>query len=379
MTRRRIQGAGALLVAGALAVGLPWLLTRLADPAAVERGVAGLYDLIGLDGQAHALLANGMTATTRKLLTAAVAVVAAVAGMWALYAFAHMALERLASSRWHRRLTPWLFLAPAILLVSAYLVFPAVLTVWTSLTEDGGFSQTYGYALSDPAMLRAFRNNILWLVLGTAGSVGIGLAFAALMDRVRRESLAKTFIFLPLAISFVGASVIWRFVYAWRPPVQPQIGILNAVVVAAGGEPVPWVQTPPVGTLALIVIMVWLMTGFAMVVLSAAIKAVPTDVLEAARIDGASELQVFFRVVLPMIKGTVLTVATTVVIAVLKVFDIVYVMTGGQHDTDVVANRMVQELFRFRNDGRASAIAVVLLLVVLPAAVVNVRRLRELA
>ena len=263
--------------------------------------------------------------------------------------------------------------------MSAYLVFPAVLTVWTSLTEDGGFSQTYGYALSDPAMLRAFRNNILWLVLGTAGSVGIGLAFAALMDRVRRESLAKTFIFLPLAISFVGASVIWRFVYAWRPPVQPQIGILNAVVVAAGGEPVPWVQTPPVGTFALIVIMVWLMTGFAMVVLSAAIKAVPGDVLEAARIDGASELQLFFRVVLPMIKGTVLTVATTVVIAVLKVFDIVYVMTGGQHDTDVVANRMVQELFRFRNFGRASAIAVVLLIVVLPAAVVNVRRLRELA
>ena len=313
-----------------------------------------------------------MTATTRKLLTAAVAVVAAVAGMWALYAFAHMALERLASSRWHRRLTPWLFLAPAILLVSAYLVFPAVLTVWTSLTEDGGFSQTYGYALSDPAMLRAFRNNILWLVLGTAGSVGIGLAFAALMDRVRRESLAKTFIFLPLAISFVGASVIWRFVYAWRPPVQPQFGILNAVV-AGRGRRARAVGADPARQHAR----------------ADRDHGLAADGLRhggAVRRDqGRADRRARGRPhrrrqraadVLPRRaahdQGHVLTVATTVVIAVLKVFDIVYVMTGGQFDTDVVANRMFQELFRFRNDGRASAIAVVLLLVVLPAAVVNV-------
>jgi alpha-glucoside transport system permease protein len=205
----------------------------------------------------------------------------------------------------------------------------------------------------------------------------IGLTFATLVDRVRREALAKTFIFLPLAISMVGAAVVWRFMYYWRPPGQPQIGFLNAIITGLGGEPFPFFQTPPVNTLALIVIMVWLQVGFAMVVLSAAIKGVSTDLLEAARIDGAGELQIFRRIVVPSIKGSLITVATTIAIAILKVFDIVFVTTGGNFDTDVVASRMFDEMIQFRNYGRASALAAILFLAVVPIMVVNIRNLRR--
>jgi alpha-glucoside transport system permease protein len=226
-------------------------------------------------------------------------------------------------------------------------------------------------------MWLAFRNNIVWLVLGTGGSVVIGLLVATLVDRVKREALAKTFVFLPLAISMVGASVIWRFVYAWQPEGEPQIGSVNAVWTGLGNEPVPWLQVPPLNTLALIVIMIWLQTGFAMVVLSAALKGVPSEVIEAARMDGAGESSVFFRIVVPMIRGTLIAVATTVAIAILKVFDIVYVTTGGRFDTEVLANRMFTEMFVFRNFGIASAIAVILFIAVIPIMIVNIRNLRR--
>ena len=198
-----------------------------------------------------------------------------------------------------------------------------------------------------------------------------------LVDRIKREALAKSFIFLPLAISFVGASVIWKFVYAWQPAGRPQIGILNAVVTAFGAEPIPWLINAPLNTFALILIMIWLQTGFAMVVLSAALKGVPSELLEAARIDGANEIAIFFKVIIPYIKGSIMTVGTTIFIAVLKVFDIVYVMTSGKFQTEVVANRMFVEMFNFRNFGRASALAVILLVVVIPIMIVNVRNLRQ--
>ena len=175
----------------------------------------------------------------------------------------------------------------------------------------------------------------------------------------------------------VGASVIWRFVYAWRPPGQPQTGLLNAVVAGFGGEPIAWLQEIPANTLALIVIMVWLQVGFAMVVLSAAIKGVPQEITEAARIDGASELQTFFRILIPTIRGSIITVFTTIAIGVLKVFDIVFVMTGGKFDTNVVAVRMYDEMFRFRNFGQATTMAVILFVAVIPIMVVNVRNLRR--
>lgn len=237
--------------------------------------------------------------------------------------------------------------------------------------------QNYAFAFTDPAMLTAFRNNITWLLVGTAGSVIIGLLVATMVDRVKREALAKSFIFMPLAISFVGASVIWRFVYAWQPPGREQIGLLNAVVTRLGIDPIPWLIEPPLNTYALILIMVWLQTGFCMVILSAALKGIPNEYIEAARIDGATERQIFFGIVIPMIRGALITVTTTVFIAILKVFDIVYVMTNGKFETEVIANRMFVEMFNFRNFGRASALAVVLLLVVLPIMLLNIRNLRR--
>lgn len=220
-------------------------------------------------------------------------------------------------------------------------------------------------------------NNIYWVVLVTAGSTVIGLAIAVLADRARGESLAKSLIFLPMAISFVGASVIWRFVYAFTPAGRDQIGLLNALWVGAGGEPQAWIQQRPWNTLFLVAIMVWIQTGFAMVVLSAAIKAVPTELNEAARVDGANDAQIFWRVTLPQIRTTVAVVVTTLIITVLKVYDIVKVMTNGEFGTDVIANKMFDESFINRDFGRGSALAVLLFLSVVPLMVINVRRSKQ--
>lgn len=219
-------------------------------------------------------------------------------------------------------------------------------------------------------------NNVFWLVLVTGFATILGLAVAVLADRARGESIAKSLIFMPMAISFVGASVIWRFVYAFTPAGKDQIGLLNAVWVGGGGQPQDWIRQVPWNNLFLIAIMIWIQTGFAMVVLSAAIKGVPSELLEAARVDGATEVQTFWRVTLPQIRTTIGVVVTTLMITVLKVFDIVQVMTGGNNDTDVVANRMFSEVFVNRDNGRGSALAVLLFVVVLPLMVVNVRRLQ---
>jgi alpha-glucoside transport system permease protein len=231
--------------------------------------------------------------------------------------------------------------------------------------------------MTDPEFVGILRNNVLWLVIGTAGSVVLGLVIAGLFDRVRRESLAKTIVFLPLAISLVGASVIWGFVYAWQPTGQPQIGLLNAIVVAFGGKPIPWLTTSPINVFCEIVILVWLQTGFAMVVLSASIKGVSNEVIEAARLDGASERQIFTRVIVPMIRGSIITVSTTIAIVTIKIFDIVYVTTGGRFNDDVVANRMFHEIFQFFDDGRGAALATLLFIAVLPVMFINLRNFRR--
>jgi alpha-glucoside transport system permease protein len=288
-----------------------------------------------------------------------------------------MVVMRLAP-RWRGRLLPWVFVGPALALLTVYLAWPVVLTVVKSFTEGAGLAN-WEWALTTPANHEMYINNILWLVVGVAGSVGLGLLIAGLLDRVKYESVAKTFIFLPLAISLVGASVIWRFVYQWRPPAQDQYGLLNAIMVGLGREPVPWTQTADwhIATFALIVILIWIQTGFAMVVLSAAIKGVPTEITEAASLDGASERQKFTRIIVPMIRGSLVMVTITTAIVVLKVFDIVYVMTGGRFNTDVVANQMYVQAFQFFDTGRASVLAVVLFLAVLPMALVNVRSIRR--
>jgi len=275
---------------------------------------------------------------------------------------------------------PWVFVVPAMLLLGVYLIYPTVMTFITSFTSNlqGGDPLTHYKRLLAPEFIAIFRNNIIWLVVGTAGSVGLGLIIAGLVDRVHREALAKTFVFLPLAISLVGASVIWRFVYAWAPGgPEDQYGLLNAIWTGIGFDPVPWMAEAPINTYLMILIFVWLQTGFAMVVLSAAIKGVSIEVLEAARLDGASERQIFFGIIVPIIKGSIITVATTIAIAVLKIFDIVFVMTGGRAETDVVANNMFIQMFTFANYGQAAALAVVLFIAVSPIIYINVRNLNR--
>jgi alpha-glucoside transport system permease protein len=276
---------------------------------------------------------------------------------------------------------PWVYLAPALLILGFFLVYPIINTIYLSFLDAKsevfvGFSN-YIFALSKKPMLIAFRNNLLWLVIFTAFTVSLGLIFAVIFDRVRYEPIVKSIIFLPMAISFVGAGVIWKFVYAYKPAGEPQIGVLNAILNNFGIEPVGWLVNKSTNNFALIAVGIWIWVGFCMVILSAAYKGIPKELLEAARVDGANELQVFWRITIPSMAPTIGVVTTTMIINVLKVFDIVYVMTNGQFDTEVIANRMYKEMFQFHNFGRASAIAVILLLLIIPMMVINVRRFKR--
>jgi alpha-glucoside transport system permease protein len=364
---------GVVLGLAGLIMGI-WFLI---DDQASANVAAILFDLVGDTAGADALRAGSGNRTAAKLILAAVAMLVGVGGIWIFFAGLNAIVMRL-GDRWRGRLLPWVFVGPALLLLTIYLVWPVVSTIIKSFTVGAGIGN-WDWALTNPANHQMYINNVLWLVVGVAGSVGLGLLIAGLMDRVKYESFAKIFVFLPLAISLVGASVIWRFVYAWRPPGQPQYGVLNAIMEGLGREPVPWVQTADyrIGTFALIVILIWLQTGFAMVVLSAAIKGVPTEMIEAAGLDGATERQKFTKIVVPMIRGSLIMVTITTAIVVLKVFDIVFVMTGGRFNTDVVANSMYIQAFQFFDVGRASVLAVILFLAVLPLALINVRNIRK--
>jgi alpha-glucoside transport system permease protein len=371
--RRLLVPLGALVGIVLVVIGLKVLI----DPLAGQHLLANIYEALGNTAGADQLRQNQGDVVIAKLLLAAVAILIGVGGIWMIYA-GLSAIVALLDPRYQGRILPWVFVIPALALLTVFLIYPTISTFILSFTDTPNGDPLANYReLLKPEFLAIFRNNFIWLVLGTAGSVGLGLLIAGLFDRVRREALAKTFVFLPLAISLIGASVIWRFVYQWRPEGAPQIGLLNAVITGLGGEPIAFIQTPPINTVALILIFVWLQTGFAMVVLSAAIKGVSVEILEAARLDGASERQIFFGIIVPIIKGSIITVATTIAISVLKIFDIVYVMTGGRFDTDVVANRMFLEMFQFFNDGRAAALAVVLFLAVTPIIFINVRNLNK--
>jgi len=227
-------------------------------------------------------------------------------------------------------------------------------------------------------MLLAVRNNVLWIIFGATLSVSFGLLIAMLADRSRFESLAKSLIFLPMAISMVGAGVIWNFIYEVKDAGDPQIGLLNAIWVSLGNEPQAWTALiQPWNNLFLIVIVIWLQTGFAMVLFSAAIKGIPADLLEAARVDGATEVQIFFRIIIPYIMGTIITVSSTIIIFTLKIFDVVMVMTGGQFGTHVIATQFYRQYFTFRNFGYGSAIAVVLLIAVTPVMAYNLKQFSD--
>ena len=313
------------------------------------------------------------------LLESATAIVIGAGGAAVYFVGVNKAIDRLPESA-QNRVRPWAFVGPVLLFLLAFLVVPAVRTIYLSLFDSSGDFvgfENYTDLFGDDAMRIVFRNNLFWMVGVTALSTLIGLVMAVLADRIKHESLAKALVFLPMAISFVGASVIWRFVYdSSRLAGEDQIGILNAVWVGLGNEPRFWLLETPWNNFLLIVAMIWMQTGFAMVVLSSAIKGVPTELLEAARIDGADEWKVFRHITLPSIAGTVAVVVTTTIILVLKVFDIVRVMTGGREETSVIANEMIDAIGNGFHE-RAGALAVLLFLAVVPVLVYNVRRFRR--
>lgn len=281
-----------------------------------------------------------------------------------------------------KKITPWLYITPAAFLLFFFLVYPSINTVYISFfnynSEKFVGIKNYLYCFSNEIMLNSFRNNTLWVVLFVPLTVSLGLIIAVLVDRVKYESIVKSIIFMPMAISFVGAGVIWKFVYAYRPASAAQTGILNVLRSFFQLEPLPWLIIRPwLNNFCLIIVGVWIWTGFCMVILSASYKGIPRELLEAARVDGATEFKIFWKIILPLMKPTIAVVATTMTINVLKVFDIVYVMTNGNFNTEVIANRMYKEMFIFRNYGRASAIAVILLVLIIPMIIINIQRFRE--
>ena len=317
-----------------------------------------------------------------QLVIVLVAILWGVGGVGILYAVSNWLVEQL-PTQCVSRLQPFVFVGPALAILFWFLALPTLRTLDLSLKDATGQRyiglQNYIFALTDRIMLEAFRNNLLWMIFGTLFCVGLGLVIAVLADRSRFESVYKAIIFMPMAISFVGAGVIWKFVYTYKGEGVgiSEIGLLNAIVLALGGQSQPWLQLPPWNNFFLIVIMVWLQTGFAMVVISSAIKGISSEVLEAARVDGANEFQVFFKIIVPSIQGTLLTVTTTIVIFSLKLFDIVRVMTGGNYGTNVIANEFYIQRFTYGSAGRASAIAIVLLIAVIPVMIYNLRQFRE--
>jgi alpha-glucoside transport system permease protein len=320
---------------------------------------------------------------TIKILNALIAVVAGVAGAVVVYYLLNK-LAELLPGRWEDRVKPYLYLLPAFAAISLYLIYPTIQTLVYSFannrsTEFVGF-ENYTNLLGSPQFRNTLFNTLLWILVAPAATIAIGLLIATLADRLkpRAEKTTKTFIFLPLAIGAVSAGAIWRFVYQANPPNQNQIGLLNGIVTAFGGEPVQWLQfsTLRANSFLLMVILLWIQVGFAMVLLSAAIKAVPTETLEAARLDGAGEGAIFFRIVIPQIRTTLITVFITVLIGVLKTFDIVYVMTNGNFNTNIIAVEFFNQLFTNRNNGYAAAIVVMLLIAMIPILVFQVRQFR---
>ncbi len=320
---------------------------------------------------------------SNRAMVVLVAIVIGVGGVFFIFWGMNKVVDWLPAS-FRESVRPYVFIGPALVILSVFLVYPVFNTILISLKDSRGQDfvglDNFKFVFTDPSMLRSIRNTLGWMILVPVVAVSIGLAFATLADRLRRgEAIAKSLIFLPMAISFVGAAVTFRLIYSFRPQgFGSNIGLLNGVMIGLGQQPVAWLQQQPWNNLYLMVIMVWMQTGFAMVVLSAAIKAVPDEIIEAARIDGASEFQVFRRVIIPTILPTIVVVGTYMVINALKVFDIVFVMGNTETSgTEVIAERMIYWFFIGANSGRGAAIAVVLFAVVVPVMVLNVRRFRE--
>ncbi len=318
-----------------------------------------------------------------KLLFALAAVVIGVIGAYVVFWILNKITEFFGRKN-ELKLKPYALLLPAIGVIGVFLIYPAVTTIYASFlnatsTEFVGMKNYQRLFTSGP-FLSALLNNLLWIAIVPALVVILGLLVAVLTDRLAptKEKVIKSLIFMPMAISMVGASTIWKLVYDWKPAGSPQTGLLNQVVVMLGGQPQTWLQMEPMrfNTFLLMVVYIWTQVGFSMVLLSAAIKGVPEDTVEAGRIDGANERQIFFRIIVPQAWPTVITVFITVLIGVMKVFDIVYAMTNGNFNTDVIGNAFYNAMFKEFDAGKASAIVVVLLIAIIPVLVYQVRAFR---
>nr|WP_051325369.1 sugar ABC transporter permease [Glycomyces tenuis] len=316
-----------------------------------------------------------ISALTERFGLLAVGLAAFVVVMLALYGIAE-----LASRRNRSRLVAAVFLFPALLFLAVGLVYPALRTLVMSFfngdgTEFIGFDN-YVWVFADDSALQTLINTALWIVIVPALSTALGLLYAVLIDGRRGERVYKALVFLPMGISFVGASIIWKFIYQYEAS-GDQLGLLNQLLVWMGLDPVNWLNNFPSNNFLLMVVLIWIEVGFATVVLSAALKGVPTEIVEAARIDGANPSQIFWNVTVPSIRSAIVVVAVTVFIATLKLFDIVRAMTGGHHGTDVLAHNMWDQAFRLGNDGRGATMAVLLFALVIPVVIYQVRNIRR--
>ncbi|MBA2951098.1 carbohydrate ABC transporter permease [Streptomyces himalayensis] len=318
-----------------------------------------------------------------QVLSTVLTVLAGIAAALAVYWVLNKLAEAL-PGRWENLVKPYFYVAPAVAAIGVYLVYPTVITVINSFKSSDGSRlvglDNFGKLLETPAFRQTLLNTLLWIAIVPAACIVVGLLVATLADRLtpRAEKAAKTIIFMPMAISAVGSATVWRFMYATQPAGTPQTGLLNGIVTAFGHDPVPWLQqsTLHANSLLLMVMLLWGQAGFSMVLLSAAIKGVPAETLEAARLDGAGELRIFWRIIIPQIRGTVITVFVTILITVMKIFDVIYVMTNGAFNTNVVGLEFFNQLYTNYNYGYASAIVVMLLIAIVPIMIYQIRHFR---
>ncbi|WP_256794759.1 carbohydrate ABC transporter permease [Terrabacter sp. Ter38] len=354
------------------------------NPIKIGIGIVGMIAVIW--GLANLFLAFGYYPEWfgNKFVIGILAIVAGVGGAALLFYFLNMFVEGL-PRRLSEGVIPYAFILPGLLLVGLMLIYPTFQTINYSFANADSTAyvglQNYKTIFGSSEFWQSIVNNILWLLIVPALVVAFGVIVAVLADKLSAtgEKVAKSMVFLPMAISAVGASAIWLLVYAYNNPGQPQTGLLNAIWTGLGGDPQTWlaIDTLKLNSILLMVILIWLQAGFAMVLLSSAIKGVPEDTVEAARIDGAGEFQIFWQVIIPQIKGTIITVFVTVFITVLKVFDIVYVTTNGAYGTNVIANLFFNKLFAASEAGQATAIVVVLLIAVIPLIWYQVKHFRD--
>ncbi len=319
-----------------------------------------------------------------KLVNAVTAIIGGIGGAVIIFWILNKLAESL-KGRWEDRVKPWMFAGPAILAIAVYLIYPAIVTIQYSFANEDSTAyvgvKNYTDLFTDKTFLSVITNNLLWIIIVPALTVVLGLGVAVLTDRLRPqgEKVTKTFIFLPMAISMVGAATIWRTIYDYQPEGAPQTGLLNAVLGFFNRAPVFWYGTSTLhlNSLMLMIILIWTQVGFSMVLLSSAVKSVPEDTVEAGRIDGAGERRIFFNIIVPQIWPTVITVFITVLIGVMKVFDVVYVTTNGAYNTDVIGRRFYDELYTQGNNGYAAAIVVILLIAIIPVLIYQVRHFRH--